>query len=156
MKTEAQSFMRRSVVVLVMLAWALAGEARAGQGATTFYVQLVRGTETTQPPVPGCKQVGPRLTEKFRPVFKWKGYWEMNRQQVAVVPGRTVRVRLGSGREAEIDLRDPKQRRVSAFQNGQLVERTISPTGEAMTIIGGNRDGKSVWFIVVRRDRPED
>ena len=81
---------------------------------------------------------------------------ETNRQQVAVVPGRAARVRLGSGREAEIDLRDSKQRRVSAFQNGQLVERTISPTGEAMTIIGGNRDGKSVWFIVVRRDRPED
>jgi hypothetical protein len=27
---------------------------------------------------------------------------------------------------------------------------------EAMTIIGGNRDGKSMWFIVVRRDKPPD
>jgi hypothetical protein len=156
MKTKAQSFMRRSVVILVMLACALAGEARAGQGATTFYVQLVRGTETTRPPMPGCKQVGPRLAGTFRPVFKWKGYWEMNRQQVAVVPGQTARVRLGNGREAEIDLRNPKQRRVAAFQDGQLVDRTISPPGEAMTIIGGNRDAKSVWFIVVRRDKPGD
>jgi len=154
MKPEAQSFMRRSVVILVVLACALAAEASAGQGATTFYVQLVRGTEANQPPVPGCKQVGPRLAGTFRPVFKWKGYWEMSRQQVAVVPGQAARVRLGNGREAEIDLRNPKERRVTAFQNGQLVDRTISPTGEAMTIIGGNHDGKSVWFIVVRRDKP--
>jgi hypothetical protein len=63
---------------------------------------------------------------------------------------------LGSGREVEIDLRNAKERRVAAFQNGQLVDRTISPPGEAMTIIGGNRDGKSVWFIVVRRDKPVD
>jgi hypothetical protein len=144
------------MVILVMWACALGGNASAGQDATTFYVQLIRGTETTQPPVPGCKQVGPKLAGTFRPVFKWKGYWELNRQQVAVVPGHAARVRLGNGREAEIDLRNPKQRRVSAFQNGQLVERTISPTGEAMTIIGGNHDGKSVWFIVVRRDKPGD
>jgi hypothetical protein len=87
-------------------------------------------------------------------VFKCKGYWEMSRQQVALVPGRAARVQLGNGREVEIDLRNPKERRVAAFQNGQLVDRTINAAGEAMTIIGGNRDGKSVWFIVVRRDKP--
>ena len=151
---KANSLMRRSAVILVILACALAGNARAGQGAATFYVQLVRGTETAQPPVPGCKQVGPRLAGTFRPVFKWKSYWELNCQQVALSPGQTTRVRLGNGREAEIDLRNPKERRVAAFQNGQLVDRTISPPGEAMTIIGGNRDGKSVRFIVVRRDKP--
>jgi|ERR1035441_1544700 hypothetical protein len=154
MKTSG--LMRRSVAILFILACALAGETRAGQGVTTYYVQLVRGTETTQPPVPGCKQVGPKLAATFRPVFKWKSYWELNRQQVALGPGQTTRVRLGNGREAEIDLRNPKERRVAAFQNGQLVDRTISPPGEAMTIIGGNRDGKSVWFVVVRRDKPGD
>ena len=80
----------------------------------------------------------------------------MNRQQVVLVPGRATRVLLDNGREAEIDLRNPKERRVAAFQNGQLVDRTISPPGEVMTIIGGNRDGKSVWFIIVRQDKPAD
>jgi hypothetical protein len=144
------------VVILVVWACALAGAANAGQGATTFYVQLIRGTEGDQPPVPGCKQAGPRLAGTFRPVFRWKGYWEMNRRQVVVVPGQAARVRLGNGREAEIDLRNPKERRVTAFQNGQFVDQTVSPAGEAMTIIGGNRDGKSIWFIVVRRDKPGD
>ena len=148
--------MRRDVAILVMLAFALAGAASAGQDATTFYVQLIRATEANRPPEPGCKGVGARLAGTFRPVFKWKGYWEMNRRRVAVASGQTARVRLGNGREVEINLRNPKERRVAAFQNGQLVERTISPAGEAMTIIGGNRDGKSVWFIIVRRDKPLD
>ena len=148
--------MRRMMVILILLAFAPGGTARAEDGAATFYVQLIRGTDTDQPPVPGSKCVGPKLAETFRPVFKCRGFWEINRQQVAVSPGKAKRVQLGNGREAEIDLRNPKQRRVAAFQNGQLVERTVSPTGEAMTIIGGNHDGRSMWFIIVRRDKPGD
>jgi len=148
--------MRYGVAILAVWAWALTGQANAGQGATTFYVQLVRGTEANQPPVPHCKRVGPKLAGTFCPVLKWKSYWEMNRQQVAVAPGQTARVKLGNGHEAEIDIRNSKQRRVAAYENGQLVERTIIPAGQAMTIIGGNRDGKSIWFIVVRRDKPPD
>ena len=137
--------MKRGLVILVMAAWGLAGQAGAGQGATTFYVQLVRGTETTLPPTPGSRQIGPKLAATFRPVFRWNSYWEMSRQQVALAPGKIARVRLGNGREAEIDLRQPQERRVTAFYKGQVVERTTSPTGEAMTVIGGNRDAKSAW-----------
>ena len=75
---------------------------------------------------------------------------------MALSPGQVGRVRLGNGREAEIDLRSPKERKVAAFQGGKVVDRTSMPTGEGMTIIGGSRDDKSVWFIVVRRDKPQD
>jgi hypothetical protein len=66
------------------------------------------------------------------------------------------RVQLGNGREAEIDLSSAKERKVAAFQDGRLVDRTSVPQGEGMTIIGGSREDKSVWFIVVRRDKPQD
>jgi len=148
--------MQSTMVILTLVALALAGEARAEEGATTFYVQLIRGTDTDQPPVPGSKGVGPKLAETFRPVFKCKGYWEINQQQVALSPGQVARVRLGNGREAEIDLRSPKERKVAAFQDGKVVDRTTVPKGEGMAIIGGSRDDKSVWFIVVRRDKPQD
>lgn len=148
--------MRRLIVIVMLTVVALAGETRAAAQATTFYVQLIRGTDTAQPPVPRSKCVGHKLAEKFRPVFKCQAYWEINRQEVTVSPGRVGRVQLGNGREAEIDLRTRKARKVAAFQNGQLVDRTIIPTCEGMTIIGGNREDKSVWFIVVRRDKPAD
>jgi hypothetical protein len=51
---------------------------------------------------------------------------------------------LDNGHEAEIDLRNPHERRVAAFSNGKLVDRTISSRDTSMTIIGGNRDGESV------------
>ena len=148
--------MRRTMVILMVAGLALASEARAGEGDAIFYVQLIRGTDTDQAPVPGAKSVGPKLAGTFRPVFKCKGFWEINRQQVAVLPGKVRRVQLGNGREAEIDLSSPKERKVAAFQDGKLVDRTSVPHGEGMSIIGGSREDKSVWFIVVRRDKPQD
>lgn len=144
------------MIILVLMAVALASESRAAAQTSTFYVQLIRGTDTAQPPVPRSKCLGPKLAETFRPVFRCKAYWEINRQEVTVLPGRVARVQLGNGREAEIDLRTEKARKVAAFQNGQLVDRTTMPAGEGMTIIGGSREDKSVWFIVVRRDKPAD
>ena len=148
--------MRRLYIVWMLLTFAAVGTARADDGAAIFYVQLIRGTDTDQPPVPGSKGVGPKLAETFRPVFKCKGFWEMNRQQVVVVPGKAKRVKLGNGREAEIDLSSPKERKVAAFQDGKLVDRLTMPKDDGMTIIGGSREDKSVWFIVVRRDKPKD
>ena len=148
--------MRRTMVILMVAGLALASEARAGEGDAIFYVQLIRGTDTDQAPVPGAKSVGPKLAGTFRPVFKCKGFWEINRQQVAVLPGKVKRVQLGNAREVEIDLSSAKERKVAAFQDGRLVDRTSAPHGEGMTIIGGSREDKSVWFIVVRRDKPQD
>jgi hypothetical protein len=148
--------MRRITVILMLLALATGGRARAEEGSATFYIKLIRGTDTDQAPVPGAKAVGPKLAGTFRPVFKCKGFWEINRQEVVVLPGKVKRVQLGNGREAEIDLSAAKERKVAAFQDGKLVDRTSVPQGEGMTIIGGSREDKSVWFIVVRRDKPQD
>jgi hypothetical protein len=148
--------MRFTMVILMVAGLALANEARADEGAATFYVQLIRGTDTDQAPVPGAKSVGPKLAGTFGPVFKCKGFWEISRQQVAVLPGKVKRVQLGNGREAEIDLSAAKERKVAAFQDGKLVDRTSVPHGDGMSIIGGSREDKSVWFIVVRRDKPQD
>ena len=148
--------MKRIVVILILLVFATGAVARAEEGGAIFYVQLIRGTDTEQAPAPGAKSVGPKLAGTFRPVFKCKGFWEINRQQVAVSPGRVKRVQLGNGRAAEIDLSSAKERKVAAFQDGKLVDRTVVPQGEGMTIIGGSREDKSVWFIVVRRDKPPD
>jgi hypothetical protein len=148
--------MRVLMVILIVTTVALASERRAAAQASTFYVQLIRGTDSEQPPTPRCKSVGRKLAEAFRPVFNCRSYWEMNRQEVKVSPERVARVELGNGRAAEIDLRSPKARKVAAFQNGQLVDRTSIPTGEGMTIIGGKREDKGLWFIVVRRDKPAD
>jgi hypothetical protein len=133
---------------------AFAGIARAQQGAITYYVQLVRGTDLDTPPAGACRRIGPRLTATLSPVMKWRSYWEMCLKSVTLEPGKTTRVRLGNGREVEIDLRVPRKRKVTSFADGTVIDRTTSPIGDRMTITGGERDPGSVWFIVVRRDKP--
>lgn len=143
----------KRIVILAALVM-LASDVLGGDSANTYYVQLIRGTETAQPPQPGCHRAGPRLAKTFEPVFKWKCYWEISQRETALPSGGKTRLRLSADREVEIDLANPKERRVTAFQNGKVTDRTISPVGESMTIIGGSREPKSSWFIVVRRDKP--
>ena len=146
--------MRHLIAILMLAALTLAGEVRAGAQTTRYDVQLIRGTNTEQPPVPRTKSAERKVAETFHGVFNCKAYWEMNRQQVTIPAGQMARVQLGNGREAVIDLRSPDARKVAAFQSGRLVDRTVIPRGEGTTIIGGKREDKGVWFIVVRRDKP--
>ena len=146
--------MRSFVGILVLAVFALAGSSRAEEGASTFYVQLIRGTNGDGPPVGACHRAGPRLVATLGPVLKWKSYWEICCKSVSLQSGRATRVRLGNGRDVEIDLSVPKKRKVTAYQDGVAVDRTTSTTGDRVTIAGGERDEQSAWFIVVRRDKP--
>jgi hypothetical protein len=142
------------IIALLFFSLVLRPVAAGDTSSTAYYVQLVRGTASDQPPSPGCRPVGPKLAEHFNHVFKWSHYWEICQRQVDVLPGGKARVVLTNGREVEIDLSVRDRRKVKAFQDGKPVDCAIGPIGEHMTLIGGDRDHKSVWFIVVRRDKP--
>ena len=144
------------ITIVALCAFALGGVAPADEAGVTYYVQLIRGTDSDQPPQPGSHRVGARLAGEFHNVFNWSHYWEICQRKVDVHPGHTAKVSLGNGREAEIDLTSPNKRKVRALQNGRRVDCTTGPVGEHMTLIGGERDQKRFWFIVVRRDKPEN
>jgi hypothetical protein len=135
-------------VILVVLV------VRPRAEAISYYVQLVRAGDATIPLEPNSKRVGPRLIRKFQGPLKWTEYWEIERQELTLLPGHAVRVSLRKSCDVEIDLTDGRHRTVTAFENGKIVARTSIPIGEAMTLIGSDRDERSAWFIVVRRDRP--
>lgn len=143
------------LLILCLLAGlGLGTAASAAENALTYYVQLIRCSDRDTPPEPGCKRLGPKLTEKFQGVFRCKSYWEISRERVELIPNHVARARLANGREVEIDLTHPGKRRVSTFHKGRLIDRTVEPASENMTLIGGDRDPLSHWFIVVRRDKP--
>lgn len=129
----------------------------AGHGAepVTYYVQLIRGTDQDQSPAPNSKRIQPHLAGTFHSVFKWKSYWEISSRQVELQAGHVTRVRLNPDREVEIDLTEPSRRAVTAILNGKKVQRTVSPRSEERTLIGGDRDGNTAWFIVVSRNTPK-
>ena len=142
---------------LVMLAAAglgLATVTPAAEKPLVYYVQLIRCSDQEQAPEPGCRRVGAKLAERFECVFRCKSYWEITQQKVEVLPNKTARAHLRNGRDVEIDLSQPGKRTVTTFHKGRLIDRTIELAGKNMTLIGGDRDQTSHWFIVVRRDKP--
>ena len=145
--------MKRCLAILGLAGLALA-LAAAGETPLIYYVQLIRCTDQEAPPQPGSRRVGPKLAQKFQCVFRCKSYWEISQEKLEVPANRVARAHLSNGRDVEIDLTQPGKRRVATFYKGHLIECTIEPLGENMTLIGGDRDQTSHWFIVVRRDKP--
>ena len=144
-------------IYLVLLAVVGLNAASAAEAEkTTFYVQLIRGNNDEKPPVADAKRIGPKLSKQLQPVFAWKSYWQVNRLEVPLASGQKTKVQLSKEREVEIDLTHPDKRTVIIYAQGKEVSRITRPVGEAMSIGGGDRDGKSGWFIVVRRDKPSD
>lgn len=121
-----------------------------------YHVQLVRASNEVQPPEPGRTAIGPKLAQHLRPVFSWTNYWEVARKEVFLSSGQRARLQLSPQRRVEIDLTTKGKRTVVAFSKDQAVSLVTRPIGESMTIIGGDRDNQTAWFIIVRRDRPSN
>ena len=141
-----------AIIAAAMLAFA--GWANAGEKPVVYYVQLIRCSDQEHAPEPGSRRIGPKLAERFQCVFRCKSYWEISQEKLEIMPNQSARVRLHNGRDVEIDLKQPGKRRVATFYQGRLLDRTVEPSSENMTLIGGDRDQTSHWFIVVRRDKP--
>ncbi len=126
----------------------------ASPETVTYSVQLVRGNDEGSSPMPGTRRIGPRISKSLHSVFRWKNYWEVCRQKVVVPTGTKTSVILSKERTVEIDLSRPKKRKVTAISHHEPICSTTQAMGEAMTVIGADRDPTSAWFVVVRRDKP--
>lgn len=126
-----------------------------GEGqAVPFYAQLIRGTDAEKPGKISWRPVGPKLSKQFGPKFRWKRYWEVNRQAVSVIPGKPTRIRLSAEREIEIELRGGAEYDIRLYTAGKLARSSRQKLESRMSIMGGGIEATESWFIVVRRDPP--
>ena len=143
--------------LLMILAFGLAIPMGAFGGEPVAYnIQLIRGSDQETSPVPNSKRIDPALAGTFHAVFKWRTYWEISSRRIELATAGATRVRLSPEREVEIDISDPAKRVVTAFLNGKVVQRTVCPRSECRTLIGGDRDGNTAWFIIVSRKKSEE
>lgn len=145
--------MKAFFLSIMVLASAFAGRCETGE-ATTFYAQLIRGTDREEPEQVTWKPAGPKLSKQLSPKFRWKNYWEVSRLTIPVQAGKVSRTRLNPDREIEIDLRGVKEYEVRLFVKGQLTCRSKQSMQSGMSITGGARENNESWFVVVRRDKP--
>ena len=120
-----------------------------------FYLQLVRGTDEGSPPFLEARPAGPKLNQRLQ-LFKWKHFWEIKRKTVVLHIGGKTRQRLSPHREVEIEMARSDEITVSIYSDGKLTETGKQAVDAVFYIVGGDyQDGQS-WFIVVRRDQPQD
>jgi hypothetical protein len=142
---------------LLFLAFASFTAIRAADAPeATFYVQLIRGSDSDKPEDPACKPVGAKLGKVLRGVFRWKNYCEVKRETVMLSKGKVARLRLTAERELELKCLEPPNTQIRLFYKGQLARCSHQPITEHMCILGGDSTGGDPWFVVVRRDKPQD
>jgi len=140
--------------VMALLAGACLADA-APAGDITFYVQLIQGTDADAPPAAGATLVGDALSHRLQ-MFRWKNYWEVKRQTIQLSTGAKIRRHLTRQRDVEIALTTPTDMTVAIFLDGKLTRKRAQPVNTAFYIAGGDNEEAQSWFVVVRRDKPQN
>jgi hypothetical protein len=112
--------------------------------------RLIWGTNDEKFSDPKFKPVDAATAEKFRKIFQWKRYFEVNRK-TTVVPSRGAgKLEMSKKCVIEItELEGPKVE-VTLIGEGNPVNKTVKPLskGESFTIAGDCKDG-SAWFVLI-------
>lgn len=123
-------------------------------GPEVYYVQFVLGQDRDNMQAANAKPIGPKLEEKLHGVFRWKRYWELNRDTVVLGPGQVARRKVSTDREVEIEQLDSEKFTVRIYVEGKLTRSRTQPSEGAFCITGGSAGADQSWFIIVRRDKP--
>ena len=143
--------------ILLMLLVAATGCRPAAKGSSaTFYLQLVQANDSALPPTPRSRPVGRKLQKRLQCALKWSRYWEMQRHAMVVLPGRATRERLDSGQTVELEMLNTDQVAVRIYSGGKLIRNRTQPAANAFCIAGARAEDDHPWFIVVRRDPPQE
>ena len=112
--------------------------------------RLIWGTNDEKFNDPKFKPVDAATNEKFRKIFQWKRYFEVNRK-TTVVPSRGAgKLEMSKKCVIEIsELEGPKVE-VTLIGEGNPVNKTVKPLsrGESFTLAGDCKDG-SAWFVMI-------
>jgi hypothetical protein len=131
--------------------------ARAADQPLDCYVQLIRGTDDAKPHDPAHKEIGPVLSKRLRPVFRWDHYWENQREKLALFPGKPSRIHLKNGRDLEVEWIKGDHIQVRIYRDKKMTRKvTHRNAGDMMAILGTEKDQDDSWFVVVRRTKPHD
>jgi hypothetical protein len=146
--------MNRVGLLLLCLVCAVA-HTRAAE-RTTLYVQVIWGTDQDKPAGSNYREIGPKLSAKLSPVFRWKHYWETERKKVQVDPARVTKVPLAHQRSIEIERLKSGDTEVRLFRRSGLVTKNRQPAKGRMVILGGEDSSRDSFFVVVRSDEPKN
>ena len=146
--------MNRFGWLLVSLLVACASAAAAER--STLYVQVIWGTDQDRPAGTSYQAVGPKLSAKLSPVFRWKHYWETERKKVQLDATKVTKVVLSHQRTVEIERLKSGETEVRLYRRSGLLTKNRQPSNGRMFILGGEDSSRDSFFVVVRPDEPKN
>ncbi len=145
--------MNRVGLLLLFFVSAIARATAADH--STLYVQVIWGTDQSKPAGAHYREIGPKLSAKLSPVFRWKHYWETERKKVHIDPSKVTKVLLANQRTLEIERLKSGDTEVRLTRRSGLVTKARQSSNGRMTILGGEDSSKDSFFVVVRPDEPK-
>ena len=144
---------RWALVLILIVAAQLAG-ADDGKGAEQkFAAVLVWGTDdqNAKDKDKNLKDVDPGLQDKFKKIFKWKHYYEVNRTNVAVKVGEPKHIKLSKKCEVKIHQTQKEGMDVELFGEGKSVykSKTSMPLKDILILAGADKNA-TAWFVVLK------
>jgi hypothetical protein len=112
--------------------------------------KLIWGTNDEKVSDPALRAMDEATARKFRNVFKWKHYYEVNRKEVMIPSRSTRQIEMSKQCTVEItELEGPKVR-VKLIGEGKPLHRIDKQLskGEYFTIAGGGKD-ETAWFVAI-------
>jgi len=145
--------MKRCLLLVVIWIGGLYFSTAADQGKK-YYVQFIQGSNDEKPPTATAKAIGPKLSRKLHPVFRWKHYWELDRQEVIAEAHQVNRIRLNAQRSLEIEPVGDTTLELRLYREKRLVRKARHQPQDKMAIMGGEQSPDNAWFVVVRSEKP--
>jgi hypothetical protein len=148
--TSRVVFLGQGLLALAALLLAGAPAARAATKDLHVQAQLVWGTDGDKPPDPEVKRLDDETRKKLGSVFKWKNYFEVERQNFKVTLAAKQKVRLSPKCEVEVENLGGAQVEVKLYGEGKMVvkKRQVLKAGELL-ILAGDDKNQNAWFVII-------
>jgi hypothetical protein len=122
----------------------------AAPGEMNLRAVLIWGTNGSKPDDKKLKDVEPQTRQKLAAVFKWKDYYEVDRQNFKVPLSSKKRIRMSEKCEIEVENLGDATVDVKLFGEGRMVVRKKQAllAGELLVLAGEDKND-SAWFVVI-------
>ena len=138
------------VLWLSLFLLALGAPAAALAGDLKLRATLIWGTDMADQTDPKIKKVDAKMAEKLCGIFKWKHYFEVERQQASLVENATKRLKMSDKCEVEVLNQGKSGFEAKLFGEGKLCRtyKGVIPVGEHL-VLAGDEKNLTAWFVVI-------
>jgi hypothetical protein len=141
---------RLGLAVVLLFAVGRSEGAAARGSEISLVAQLIWGTDAEKTTDKRLKELDRETLKRLKGVFRWKNYFEVERQEFSVAKAGRHRARLSSKCEIEVEHQGRSVIEVKLYGEGKLVmtKRQALKGGELLVLAGDDKNA-TAWFVIL-------